>query len=166
MSDQIAAAGAQPDFTELTADIVSAYVSKNSVRPADLPELIGSVHSALQSAGNPAPKQEATKPTPVVNPKKSVTPEYIISLFDGRRMKSMKRYLTGKGLTPQQYREMFDLPRDYPMVAPAYAQKRSELAKSMQLGKNRRGTTKAKAAATGEKVTAPAPKKRARKKAA
>jgi predicted transcriptional regulator len=165
MSDQIADAGSQPDFTELTADIVSAYVSKNSVRPADLPELISSIHSALRSAGGPAPTQEAAKPTPVVNPKKSVTPEYIISLFDGRRMKSMKRYLTGKGLTPQQYREMFDLPRDYPMVAPAYAQKRSELAKQMQLGKNRRGATKAKAAATAEKVTAPAPKKRARKKA-
>jgi predicted transcriptional regulator len=165
MSDQIASAGAKPNFTELTADIVSAYVSKNSVRPADLPELIGTVHSALRNAGNPESKREAGKPEPFISPKKSITPDYLISLFDGRKMKSMKRYLTGKGLTPDQYRDMFGLPRDYPMVAPNSAKARSELAKQMQLGQKRRNAAQPKAAKTGEKVTGSAPRKRGGKKA-
>ena len=138
MSDQLTSCGEQPNLTELTADIVSAFVSKNSLRPADLPELISSIHASLASVGSPAPKQEAEKPTPSVNPKKSITPDYLISLEDGKRYKSMKRHLGLRGLTPEQYREKWGLPVDYPMVAPNYAKARSELAKEMGLGQQRR----------------------------
>jgi predicted transcriptional regulator len=155
-----------PNFTELTADIVSAYVSKNSVRPSDLPELIGTVHAALRSAGNPPAQQAPERPTPVVNPKKSVTPDYIISLLDGRHYPSMKRHLSGRGLTPDQYRDMFGLPRDYPMVAPNYAKRRSELAKSMGLGQQRKKSAQAKAASAGATIKGPAAKKASRKKSA
>jgi predicted transcriptional regulator len=166
VTDQLASGDTQPNYTELTADIVSAYVAKNSVRPADLPELISSIHTALQNVGNPGAKQATEKPTPAVNPKKSITPDYLISLEDGKRYKSMKRHLGLRGLTPEQYREKWDLPRDYPMVAPNYAKARSELAKKMQLGQQRRKPAQAKAAAPAEKVTADAPKKRSGKKAA
>ena len=97
--------------------------------------------------------------------KKSITPEAIISLIDGKPYKSLKRHLSGKGLTPEQYREQYGLPRDYPMVAPTYAQKRSELARSMGLGQNRQKVA-AKNAVTSETISAKAPKKRGRKKAA
>jgi predicted transcriptional regulator len=107
------------------------------------------------------------KPTPAVPVKKSITPEALISLIDGKPYKSLKRHLTGKGLTPDQYREQYGLPRDYPMVAPAYAQKRSELARSMGLGQQRRKAA-AKSTDVGETVSAPAKtaKKGGRKKAA
>ena len=124
------------DYTTLSADIVSAYVTKNSVRPSDLPDLIASVHSALQSLS--APRQAAPeKLEPPVSIKKSITPDYLISLEDGKGYKSLKRHLTGRGLTPEQYREKWGLPRDYPMVAPNYAKRRSELAKTMGLGQKR-----------------------------
>ncbi len=164
MSDQQSSGGAQPNHTELTADIVSAYVSKNSVRPADLPELIGSVYTALRNVAGPAMKQQEPKPTPPVNPKKSVTPDYLISLEDGRRYKSLKRHLRGRGLTPEQYREKWGLAFDYPMVAPNYAKTRSDLAKKLGLGRMR-SKVPHRATAIVEKITAPAPKKRGRKKA-
>jgi predicted transcriptional regulator len=166
LSDQLAPGGAEPNYTELTADIVSAYVSKNSVRPADLPDLIGSIHGALRSVAAPAAKPEAAKPTPPVNPKKSVTPDYLISLEDGKHYKSLKRHLRGKGLTPEQYRERWGLPYDYPMVAPNYAKTRSDLAKSMGLGQQRKKAAQPKAAAVAATITAPAPKKPGRKKSA
>ncbi len=161
-----------PNYIELTADIVSAFVSNNSIRVADLPGLITDVHAALQNVGQPAPEQGKAKPAPAVPVRKSVTPEYLISLEDGKHYKSLKRHLGKLGLTPEAYREKWGLPRDYPMVAPAYAQKRSELAKSMGLGQQRSKAAQERAAAKDASddpvVTAPAkaPAKRSRKKAA
>jgi predicted transcriptional regulator len=161
-----------PNYIELAADIVSAFVSNNSVPVADLPTLISNVHAALQNTGSPVSKQDEAKPTPAVSVRKSVTPEYLISLEDGKQYKSLKRHLGKLGLTPEAYREKWGLPRDYPMVAPAYAQKRSELAKSMGLGQQRTKAAQARAAAKDASndavVTAPAkaPSKRSRKKAA
>ena len=129
----------QANFIELAADIVSAYVSKNSVPSSDLPALISEVYSALlRVAGGPAePEAEALKPAVPV--KKSVTPDHIVCLEDGKKFKSLKRHLrTQYGMTPEQYREKWGLPSDYPMVAPNYAAARSELAKSMGLGQQRR----------------------------
>jgi predicted transcriptional regulator len=166
VTDQLASSGTQPNYTELTADIVSAYVANNNIRPVDLPDLISSIHLALQGVGSPAPKQEEEKLTPAVNPTKSVTPDYLISLEDGRQYKSLKRHLRGRGLTPEEYRRKWGLSHDYPMVAANYARQRSELAKTMGLGQQRRKSTQAKAAAPAEKVTTDAPKKRGRKKAA
>src|SRR5918993_2921509 len=160
-----------PNYIELAADIVSAFVSNNSVPLADLPSLIGNVHAALQNTGGPAPKQDEAKPTPAVSVRKSVTPEYLISLEDGKQYRSLKRHLRKMGLTPEAYREKWGLPHDYPMVAPSYAQKRSELAKSMGLGQQRTKAAQARAAAKDASndavVTAPAkaPAKRSRKKA-
>jgi predicted transcriptional regulator len=165
VSDQVSTTGSNPNFIALAADIVSAFVSNNSVPAADLPALISSVHGALQNVTQPAQAQTAEKPTPAVPVKKSIPPEAIISLIDGKPYKSLKRHLSGKGFTPEQYREQYGLPRDYPMVAPAYAQKRSELAKQSGLGQQRRKAA-AKSADVGETVSAEAPKKRGRKKAA
>ncbi|MDG4889721.1 MucR family transcriptional regulator [Mesorhizobium sp. WSM4887] len=120
---------------ELTADIVSAYVSKNAVPVSSLPDLIASVNSSLARIGQPI---EPEKPTqlPAVNPKRSVTSDYIICLEDGKKFRSLKRHLTTHfGLTPDEYREKWGLPRDYPMVAPNYSESRSALAKSMGLGR-------------------------------
>ena len=126
-----------PDFTALTAEVVSAYVANNSLRPADIPDLIATVHQALQ--GLSAPQQaEPEKREPPVPIKKSITPDFLISLEDGRRYKTLRRHLNGRGLTPEQYREKWGLPRDYPMVAPNYAKQRSELARARGLGQIRR----------------------------
>ncbi|RWC00328.1 MAG: transcriptional regulator [Mesorhizobium sp.] len=120
---------------ELTADIVSAYVSKNPVPVASLPELIESVNSSLLKIGQPAEPEKPLK-TPAVNPKRSVFPDYIICLEDGKKFKSLKRHLgVHYGLTPNEYREKWGLNADYPMVAPNYAAQRSALAKSSGLGR-------------------------------
>jgi predicted transcriptional regulator len=124
-----------PDLTELAAEIVSAYVSNNSVQVSDLSKLIGEVHRALSSshAGTIEPTPEPLNPA--VNPKRSVHPDYIVCLEDGKKFKSLKRHLhTHYDLSPEQYREKWGLPHDYPMVAPNYAQARSALAKKMGLG--------------------------------
>ena len=128
------------NYTTLTADVVSAYVAKNALRPADLPDLIASVHRALQGLSAPA-QAEHEKRQPPVSIRKSITPDFLISLEDGRRYKTLRRHLTGRGLTPEQYREKWGLPRDYPMVAPNYAKQRSELARALGLGQIRRGRT-------------------------
>ncbi|TGP18096.1 MULTISPECIES: MucR family transcriptional regulator [unclassified Mesorhizobium] len=120
---------------ELTADIVSAYVSSNPVPVASLPDLISSVNSSLAKIGQPG---EPAKPIqePAVNPKRSVFPDYIICLEDGKKFKSLKRHLgVHYGLTPDEYRQKWALARDYPMVAPNYAAQRSILAKSSGLGR-------------------------------
>ncbi|ESZ51056.1 MucR family transcriptional regulator [Mesorhizobium sp. L2C054A000] len=120
---------------ELTADIVSAYVSKNAVPVSSLAELIESVNSSLARIGQPV---EAEKPAqvPAVNPKRSVTPDYIICLEDGKKFKSLKRHLmTHFGMTPDEYRQKWGLSNDYPMVAPTYSESRSNLAKSSGLGR-------------------------------
>lgn len=129
---------AQPNYVELTAEVVSAFVMHNSVQKNDIPDLIAAVHSSLVALGQPKPPAEAERPTPAVPIKKSISPDYLISLEDGRRYKSLKRHLSGRGLTPEGYREKWGLPPDYPMVAPNYAKQRSELAKSMGLGRQRR----------------------------
>jgi predicted transcriptional regulator len=126
-------------YIELAAEIVSAYVSNNSVPVSDLPGLIHDVHSALVrvTAGHPAPVAEA--PKPAVPAKKSITNEHIICLEDGRKFKSLKRHLrTQYNMSPDEYREKWGLPPDYPMVAPNYAKARSNLAKQMGLGQQRR----------------------------
>lgn len=121
---------------ELTAEIVSAYVANNPVPAADLAELIGSVHQSLLAlADGPAPA-EAEKPVPAVPIKKSVTPDYLICLEDGKKYKTLKRTLaTTYGMSPEEYRAKWGLPKDYPMVAPNYAARRSDLAKRIGLGR-------------------------------
>ena len=126
----------QAALVEITSEVVAAYVAQNHVQTSDLPGLIASVHAAFGSLGTPpvaAPEPE--KLTPAVPIKKSVTDEFIISLEDGRKFKSMKRYLGLLGMTPAEYRLKWGLPHDYPMVAPAYAAKRSDMAKAMNFGK-------------------------------
>ncbi|RWG08278.1 MucR family transcriptional regulator [Mesorhizobium sp.] len=125
----------QSQLIELTADIVSAYVSNNPVPVASLPDLIASVNSSLAKVRQPA---EPEKPAqePAVNPKRSVFPDYIICLEDGKKFKSLKRHLSVHyGLTPEEYREKWGLARDYPMVAPNYAEQRSALARASGLGR-------------------------------
>ncbi len=124
---------------ELAAGIVSAYVSNNSVPASDLPSLINEVHSALLrvTSGHPVPVPET--PKPAVPTKKSITNDFIICLEDGRKFKSLKRHLrTQYNMSPDEYREKWGLPPDYPMVAPNYAKARSNLAKQMGLGQQRR----------------------------
>ena len=126
-----------PDFLGLTAEIVSAHVSNNSVSVTDLPSLITEVHRTLATlgAGAPPPPPEPEKQAPAVPVKKSITPDYLVCLEDGKKMKMLKRHLqTSYNLTPDQYREKWGLPSDYPMVAPNYAKHRSSLAKKIGLG--------------------------------
>ncbi len=118
----------------LTAEIVAAYVSKNRLPPASLPDLIASVSSSVRKLGESAPEPEAA-PVPAVNPKKSVFPDYIICLEDGKKFKSMKRHLSVLGLSPDEYRARWNLGPTYPMVAPNYAAARSNLAKKAGLGR-------------------------------
>jgi predicted transcriptional regulator len=130
---------ASSTYIELAADIVSAYVSNNSVPAGDLPGLISDVHLALARVGNGAAEASAEAPKPAIAIKKSVTPDYIFCLEDGKKFKSLKRHLrTQYNLTPEQYREKWGLAPDYPMVAPNYAKARSDLAKEMGLGQQRR----------------------------
>ena len=124
---------------EMAAEVVAAYVTKNHVRAAELPELISTVHASLVGLGSPTEAEpEPSKLVPPVSIRKSITDDYLISLEDGQRYQSLKRHLTKHGLTPADYRAKWELPQDYPMVAPAYARKRSELAKSIGLGSIRR----------------------------
>ena len=124
---------------EMTADLIAAYVSKNHVRAAELPELISTVHASLAGMGSaPVAEPEPAKLVPPVSIKKSVTDDYLISLEDGKQYQSLKRHLSKRGLTPTEYRAKWGLPHDYPMVSPAYAARRSELAKSIGLGSIRR----------------------------
>jgi predicted transcriptional regulator len=124
------------DLVQLTADIVSAYVSNNSVDSGALSKLIEDVHLALVRAPAAAAEPEQKPLVPAVPVRKSVTPDYIVSLEDGRKFKSLKRHLQGTyGMTPDEYRAKWSLPRDYPMVAPNYAKARSDLAKRMGLGR-------------------------------
>jgi predicted transcriptional regulator len=137
---------------ELTADVISAYVSKNPVPVSELPSLIAQVHQSLVGLTNGSATEPVEKLVPAVPIKKSVTPEYIVCLDDGKKFKSLKRHLkTMFGITPEEYRVKWNLPSDYPMVAPAYAAARSALAKQMGLGR---------------KPKAPEPVKRTQKKTA
>ncbi len=139
------------NLTSLAADIVSAYVAHNAITSDKLPEFIGSVHGALSRASVQGVEPEKVELKPAVAIKKSVTPEYIICLEDGQKFKSLKRHLkTHYDMSPENYREKWGLPHDYPMVAPSYAAARSDLAKNMGLG--RRAT-----AVAADEPKAPAP---------
>lgn len=130
MSDQ----PSQTDLLELTAEIVSAHASNNKVTSAELPQVIKDVFSTLSELGESGVPAEA--PDPAVPVKKSITPDYIVCLEDGKKLKMLKRHLnTSYGMTPEQYRERWGLPADYPMVAPNYAKRRSSLAKKIGLGR-------------------------------
>ncbi|HEX3441955.1 MAG TPA: MucR family transcriptional regulator [Pseudolabrys sp.] len=135
MSDRVV----NGSYIELTAEIVSAYVSNNTVAAGDIPGLINQVHAALTRVSG-SPVEAPSEPLkPAVSLKKSITPEYIVCLEDGKKFKSLKRHLrTQYNMTPEQYREKWGLNPDYPMVAPNYAAARSELAKQMGLGQQRR----------------------------
>jgi predicted transcriptional regulator len=131
------------NFIELTADIVSAYVSNNTVAASELAGLIGDVHGALSRIVTGVQEAPVEAPKPAIAVKRSITPDYIICLEDGKKFKSLKRHLrTQYNMTPEQYREKWGLPADYPMVAPNYAEARSKLAKEMGLGQQRRKTTR------------------------
>ena len=173
-----------PNFIELAADIVSAYVSKNSVPVAELPSLLNSVYAALARTAQGQQAEPQAELVPAVSVRKSVTPDAIVCLEDGKKFKSLKRHLrTIYDMTPEQYRAKWNLPHDYPMVAPSYAKARSELARTMGLGQQRRKgaapvepvaepaasakpkRAAAKAAATSDEAVAPAKRKRTKKAA-
>jgi len=122
------------ELLALTTNIVAAHVSNNSVAVPDLPRLIREVHDTLASVSGSGGR-EPERPTPAVAIKKSVTPDFIVCLEDGKKLKMLKRHLkTAYSMTPEQYRERWGLPADYPMVAPNYAKQRSRLAKQIGLG--------------------------------
>jgi predicted transcriptional regulator len=124
------------NLSELTAEIVAAYVANNAVPASNLPELIATVHGAIAGLSTHEAAAAAAAPVPAVNPKRSVHADYIVCLDDGKRFKSLKRHLmTHYGMTPDEYRTKWGLPHDYPMVAPSYAAARSALAKKMGLGR-------------------------------
>jgi predicted transcriptional regulator len=128
------------NLSELTADIVAAFVANNALRIAELPALIQSVHAALAQLASgsviSAPLEE--KKEPAVSIRKSITPDFLVCLDDGKKFKSLRRHLGTLGLTPDEYRAKWSLPADYPMVAPNYAAQRSELAKRFELGQLRK----------------------------
>ena len=127
------------EIIEMTADIVAAYVGHNSVAAGDLPSLIQSVHRALAGVSSGVEAVEAAPKEPAVPIKRSVTPDHLICLEDGRKFKSLKRHLRTKyNMSPEDYRAKWGLAKDYPMVAPNYAKARSELAKQMGLGQGGR----------------------------
>jgi predicted transcriptional regulator len=125
------------DLVRLTADVVSAWAAHNPATPEELVGAIAAVHRAFETVGA-APAQAKETPVPAVPIRKSVTPDYLICLEDGRKLKMLKRYLrTAYNMSPEEYRAKWDLPANYPMVAPNYAASRSELAKSIGLGRKR-----------------------------
>ena len=141
------------DLMQLTSEIVSAHVANNPVPLGELAGLIQTVHSTLTGLNGPAAEPEVEL-KPAVNPKKSVTDDYIVCLEDGKKLKMLKRHLaTSYGMTPAEYRAKWNLPHDYPMVAPAYARKRQELAKKIGLGRK----PAAPAASPRRKKATPAP---------
>jgi predicted transcriptional regulator len=141
------------DFVGLAAGIIAAYVSHNRIARSDLPSLIESVHGSLRLLDKPeAPEAPALEPPVPI--RKTITPDYLISLEDGKPYRSLKRHLTAQGLTPDAYRAKWGLPRDYPMVAANYSKQRAELARTLGLG--RQG---ARARATPAPIPAPAPRR-------
>jgi predicted transcriptional regulator len=141
---------ASPDYIRLAAEITSAYVANNRLTTAELPALIVAIHAALQKTISDSSETSTEPRIPAVPVKRSVAPDYIICLEDGKKFKSLKRHLRVQyNMTPAQYREKWSLPVDYPMVAPNYAKARSELAKSMGLGRQFRKQA-AKVAVSGK----------------
>lgn len=129
----------KPELLEMTADIVSAYVSNNTVNADALPGLISSIHSMLSQVSGGGAQPEPEPQEPAVPVRKSISPDFLICLEDGRKFKSLKRHLRTKyDMSPEEYRAKWGLPKDYPMVAPNYAKARSDLAKQMGLGQGGR----------------------------
>lgn len=124
---------------QMTTDIVAAYLSNNPVQANSIPDLISSVHSTLGKLVRPDGSRGASNASPAVPIKKSITPDYLICLEDGKQLKMLKRYLRSRfGMSPEDYRAKWNLPADYPMVAPNYAERRSQFAKEIGLGKKSR----------------------------
>ena len=144
------------ELITLTADIVAAHVSNNSVPTAEVASLIQSVFNALQTIDGPAPEPQPEKPKGAVSVRASIKPDYLISMIDGKQYKMLRRHISQHGYTPESYRETFGLPRDYPMVASNYAEQRRALAHKIGLGRKPR--TAAPSATPDE-----APKRRGRK---
>ena len=143
-----------PNSTKLAAEIVAAFVSHNSIPVAELPRLIASVEEALRNLVNAPPSSPPTdRPEPAVSIRKSVTPDFLVCLDDGKKFKALRRHLATLGLTPDEYRAKWNLPANYPMVAPNYAAKRSALARKIGLGHARK---KAAPSGRGRKPKAPA----------
>ncbi len=153
----------QQDLTELTVELLSAFVANNSVRSDDLPGLIASTHAALSGLAGPSTDTAAggsEAHQPAVTARKSLANrDFILSLIDGKPYKSLKRHLTGHGLTPEEYRSRYSLPATYPMVAPGYSDARREVAKRLGLGRKPRNPD------GGEAAKTPARKPRATKPA-
>ena len=146
----------QDDLIAVTSELVSAYVSNNHVRVAELPDLIATTHAALTGLGtSKAPAEPAPERMTPAQVRKSITHDGIISFIDGKSYKTLKRHLTSHGLTPERYRERYGLPHDYPVTAAGYSETRSNLARSLGLGQGR------KAAAEPATEAAPAKPKRA-----
>ena len=151
------------DFVELTAEIVSAYVSNNSIRSADLGELITSVHQTVSNLGAPTePTAGSVEKVTPAQIKKSITPDALISFEDGKPYKTLRRHLTMRGLTPEAYRAKYGLPADYPMTSASYSAQRSQLARSLGLGRPRNSHVEA---VEPNETPAEAPKRRGRSKA-
>ena len=142
--DEISSVQGVSSSISIVADIVAAYVANNSIRPTDLPDLIKAVHTSIEllATGNTVPEPVAA-PEPAISIKKSITPDHLICLDDGKKFTSLRRHLGKLGMTPDEYRAKWGLPKDYPMVAPSYSAKRSELAKSSGLGQLRSQEPKA-----------------------
>jgi predicted transcriptional regulator len=136
----------KPELLEMTADIVSAYVGNNTVAADSLPSLIANIHGALSQVSSGAVEPEPEPKEPAVPIRKSISPDYLVCLEDGRKFKSLKRHLRTKyNMSPEEYRAKWGLAKDYPMVAPNYAKARSDLAKQMGLGQGGRKAAKVKA---------------------
>ena len=153
------------ELVELTAGVVAAYVASNTVASSELPSLIKSVHDALGDAGKPEAEPEVSTKATAAQIRKSITPDALVSFEDGKPYKSLRRHLSTRGLSPDEYKAKYGLPKDYPMVAPSYSAQRSELAKKLGLGNRRaaepppppaakRGRGKAKKSPTGEAAPA------------
>jgi predicted transcriptional regulator len=160
--EEQAAVPSKLDVIALSADIAAAFISKNKLPPADISTLIRDIHGALSSLGVDKSEAKPESHQPAVPIKNSVKPDYIVCLEDGKKFKSLKRHLRSSfNMSPEEYRTKWGLKHDYPMVAPAYAAKRSELAKSMGLG-NLRTQAKATRVAVEKGPTAKGPRKKAK----
>lgn len=147
---------ADNELMTLTADIVTAHLGNNTVAVNDVPNLIEKVYASLSSLGTAAPEAEQEKQAPAVSIRSSVKPDYIVCLEDGAKLTMLKRYLRTKfDMTPEQYRAKWNLPRDYPMVAPNYAEKRRNLAHAIGLGRKAKGTPAAEAKAPAKRGRKP-----------
>lgn len=136
MADDFTPLASDDEKLRLAAKVVAAYVGQNTLPPQQIPELIQSVYQAFQTVSAPEPEPATESLKPAVPIKKSITPEYIICLEDGKKLKMLKRHLrTNYGMTPEDYRAKWGLPADYPMVAPNYAEQRSQFAKQIGLGR-------------------------------